>query len=962
MKQRTFLFLLVLLSTLTASAYDAYIDGIYYNLNSSTNKATITFGDNQYTGSVTIPETISYDGVTYSVTEIGDSTFFKCSNMKSVIIPNSVVSIGSRAFFKSGITSIDIPNSVTEIGYYAFGSCHSLTSVTIPNSVTTIKNGTFNYCDALPSVSIPNSVISVGNYAFEKCSALKSIEIPGNVTEIGVCAFEKCSALKSIEIPSNVTEIGTQTFYQCTSLTSVTIGNSVKTIGRSAFWGCSKLTSVAIPNSVTEIGEYAFCKCISMTSLTIGNSLASIKYDAFTYTPSLTSIIVDGGNINYDSRNNCNAIIETSTNTLTIGCKKTTIPNSVTSIGYHAFYGNNALTSVTIPNSIGSIGYEAFSMCPNLTSIIVESGNPNCDSRDNCNAIIWTDDNSIVVGCKNTIISNSVTRIAPDAFKGSGLTTITIPNNVTSIGDDAFQYCDSLASVIIGKGVTSIGVSAFASCPRLYDVYCYAKSVPTTGYGAFESLWNATLHAPETSLEAYKTTEPWSRFGSIVAIDDEPVVEDVAINETNFPDENFRNYILGMSYGKDGRLSAGEIDDITYMSIPYRSNIQSLKGIEYFTALTRLECSYNQLTNLDVSKNTALTYLSCTNNQLQDLDISKNEELSSLSCSRNQLSSLDISNNRKLAYIYCGTNLLTSLDVLENMELEYLDCGNNLFTSIDVSKNTKLTSLYCSENQLTSLDVSKNTALTWLDCKSNQLTSLNLSGCKSLTTLRCEYNKLTSLDVSGCMALTTLQCESNKLTSLDLSKNKELTKLECALNQINGSAMDALVSSLPTVSNGTMQAIFNRYEGNVMTTIQVAAAKAKGWTPYYTTNYGSSWTEYFGSEPEALEKCATPTISYVNDKLEFTCETEGVEFVSKVTCPDPGEYEGSSVTLTKTYTVTVYAKKEGYEDSDVATMVISVGGGEAGVRGDVNLDGEIGMPDVMFIVNYILNGKFPDEE
>lgn len=321
-----------------------------------------------------------------------------------------------------------------------------------------------------------------------------------------------------------------------------------------------------------------------------------------------------------------------------------------------------------------------------------------------------------------------------------------------------------------------------------------------------------------------------------------------------------------------------------------------------------------------------------------------------------------ISNNRKLAYIYCGTNLLTSLDVSENMELEYLDCGNNLFTSIDVSKNTKLTSLYCSENQLTSLDVSKNTALTWLNCKSNQLTSLNLSGCKSLTTLRCEYNKLTSLDVSGCMALTTLQCESNKLTSLDLSKNMELTKLECALNQINGSAMDALVSSLPTVSNGTMQAIFNRYEGNVMTTIQVAAAKAKGWTPYYTTNYGSSWTEYFGSEPEALEKCATPTISYVNDKLEFTCETEGVEFVSKVTCPDPGEYEGSSVPLTRTYTVTVYAKKEGYEDSDIATKDINVGGGEAGVRGDVNLDGEIGMPDVMFIVNFILNGQFPDEE
>ena len=502
----------------------------------------------------------------------------------------------------------------------------------------------------------------------------------------------------------------------------------------------------------------------------------------------------------------------------------------------------------------------------------------------------------------------------------------------------------------------------------------------------------------------------------------------VTINATNFPDYYFRQYLQSQDYGSDSYLSDAEIAKVTSINVSGTSsspgNITNLKGIEFFTALKYLYCSYNQLTSLDVSKNTALTTLRCYNNKLTSLDVSKNTaltnldcennkltslnvlnntkltmlrcssnqltslnvskniELTELDCYYNQLTSLDVSKNTKLTLLYCESNQLTSLDVSKNIELTWLYCYNNQITSLDVSKNTALKYLYCYSNQLTSLDVSKNTALTYLSCSSNQLTSLDVSkntklttlycynnqlnsldvsGCTALTYLFCFGNQLTSLDVSGCTALKYLYCYNNKLTSLDVSKNTKLTMLQCHQNQIKGTAMDALVESMPTVSSGIMYVINNENEGNVMTTTQVAAAKAKGWTPQYYT--GSGWQEYAGSEdePVPVEKCATPTISYANGKLQFSCETEGVEYVYNVTPPSATAGSGTDITLPTTYTVTVYATKSGYDNSDVATKDINVGGA-GGIRGDVNGDGTVGMPDAMFIVNKVLKGKFPDEE
>ena len=192
---------------------------------------------------------------------------------------------------------------------------------------------------------------------------VKFNDVSYTVTSVGDSAFYSCGTLDSVTIPNSITSIGRYAFYNCGSLNLVTIGNSVTTIGDYAFFSCSSLTSITIPNSVTSIGGYAFRNCSGLTSITIPNSVTSIGYSSLGDCDNLKSIVVESGNTTYDSRDNCNAIIETATNTLIQGCNNSVIPNSVTSIGKSAFAFCESLTSVTIPESIRTIGDIAFWDC-----------------------------------------------------------------------------------------------------------------------------------------------------------------------------------------------------------------------------------------------------------------------------------------------------------------------------------------------------------------------------------------------------------------------------------------------------------------------------------------------------------------------------------------------------------------------------------------------------------------------
>ncbi len=323
--------------------------------------------------------------------------------------------------------------------------------------------------------------------------------------------------------------------FMYSSLTSVTLPNSVTSIGYSAFCFCTNLVAIIIPNRLNSIGHFAFSGCIGLDSITIPKSVTSIMYNAFDGCTGLISIVVVSENMVYDSRENCNAIIESATNTLLQGCKTTFIPNSVTSIGIDAFIEctglititipngvinieQNAfrrctdLTTITIPNSVTNIELGAFHECTSLTAIGVEGANMVYDSRNDCNAIIETSTDTLIVGCKKTIIPNSVTSIGYRAFYGcTGLTSITIPNSVTRIGNEAFWGCTRLTSITIPNNVTSIGIGAFSNCRGLTSI-TLPKSLSEIGEDVFLGCENLqTIRVPKGMTDTYckMGLEPW---------------------------------------------------------------------------------------------------------------------------------------------------------------------------------------------------------------------------------------------------------------------------------------------------------------------------------------------------------------------------------------------------------------------------------------------------------------------
>ncbi len=509
-----------------ASAHDFVVNGIYYVITSEEDLTVeVTFKgtsssaySDEYTGSITIPASVTYNGNNYSVTDIGEYAFYQCSLLTSINISEGVTSIGYRAFRQCiGLTSITIPESIKSIGTQAFDGTAWLDNQ--PDGLVYLGKFAYKYKGTMPDntqIEIIEGTKGIACSTFSKSTGLTSINIPESVTIIEDYAFYGCTGLTSIIIPETVTSIGENAFYNCSSLTSVTALNTTPiTITYNAFsnrtnatlyvpYGCKSAYETAAYwkefKTIEEIGTFIDFGDDNVKAICVANwdtngdgelskeeaesvtDLASvfrynkniISFDELKYFTSLTSI----GNYQFDDCSSLTSI---------------TIPEGVTSIGANAFQYCSGLTSITIPDGVTSIGANAFHGCSGLTSIIIPDG-------------VTSIRDYAFYGCTgltSITIPESVTSIGKSAFEQcSGLTSITIPEGVTSIGDYAFRECSGLTSITIPESVTSIGNNAFYNCSGLTSL-TISEGVTSIGDYAFSEcsgLTSITIPESVTSI------------------------------------------------------------------------------------------------------------------------------------------------------------------------------------------------------------------------------------------------------------------------------------------------------------------------------------------------------------------------------------------------------------------------------------------------------------------------------
>ena len=475
-------------TSLSAAAYSFESAGIYYNITGD-NTVEVTYSDrnnNTYSGSISVPETVTNNGTEYSVTKIGEYAF-QGSAVTSVSMPECITSIGQYACNECGsLETVVLPTNLDDFsGWCIFRNCRNLKNIAIPENVTEIPNGTFINCSSLAAITIPHGVSEIGSNAFYGCSSLTSIEIPEGVEYLYEQVFYGCTALESVKLPQNLLQIGNNCFYRCSSLENVTIPEGVTTIGNSAFYGCN-LNALTLPSTVTSIGGSAFGN---------NNNLQSIICNAAT-PPTLGDDAFYGSNIQ-----------EVKVPLASIAAYRKAYGWKDFSNYYGGEMIADGITYRIDENGATITAAEATLAEANIPSAVEFEGNQYPVIRIN---------DSVFYGrsqLKALTLPESLIEIGNEAFSGCGLTDLVVPEGVQTIGSHAF-YRNSLENLTLPSTVTSIGGSAFGNNNNLKSIICNAATPPTLDYEAFSRGITPSIKVPLHSIASYRKAFGWKDFSN----------------------------------------------------------------------------------------------------------------------------------------------------------------------------------------------------------------------------------------------------------------------------------------------------------------------------------------------------------------------------------------------------------------------------------------------------------------